>query len=108
MILPAKTVFSLKDLRKNLLAFDRVKEEVDSHNASFVEKHLVSDKVYLDAVMRPDDRKFCLPMGKEGRFFANRVIPFSSPGRGLWADWKRTEPKGSPLRPSRDGRFCLP
>ena len=59
-----KNRFNLKDLRKYLLAFDRAKEDVDSHNASFVEKYLVCDKVYLDTVMRRDDPKILLDEGQ--------------------------------------------
>lgn len=59
-----KNRFNLKDLRKYLAAFDRAKDDVDRHNSSFVEKHLVSDKVYLDTVMRADDPKILLDDGQ--------------------------------------------
>ena len=53
-----------KELERYLAAFETAKRDFERHNDAFVERHLHSDKPYLDALMRPDDPRIVLDEGQ--------------------------------------------
>ena len=54
------TKSSLKDMEKYMAFLSKTEDMVKKHNRDFIEKHLVSDKPYLDDILKADDPKISL------------------------------------------------